>query len=294
MTTLGKILVFVNLVFSLITGALIVTVFVTRTNWKTARDNVARELEVVKADRKAWIADVDRIQNAKSSEIAALKNEVAAATDKANRLQRERDDNQLQLAREKDKNMQRTTDSASAAAQQSRLQMEVTQLHTDLSGRDQIINRLEAEKRDFRNQKTSAELALKSSEDRNGALLAQLETVSRENERLRAGGATAPAGGPAVPSRGYDKAPPPEDVRGIVKATDAESGLVTISIGSDAGINKGHTLEVYRLKPRPTYVGTMRILDVRPNEAVGKLLANQRRGPVMVGDEVASEIMSRR
>src|SRR5438445_5089732 len=128
MTTLGKILVFVNLVFSLITGALIVTVFVTRTNWKTARDNVARELEVVKADRKAWIADVDRIQNAKSSEIAALKNEVAAATDKANRLQRERDDNQLQLAREKDKNMQRTTDSASAAAQQSRLQMEVTQL----------------------------------------------------------------------------------------------------------------------------------------------------------------------
>src|SRR5262249_40609758 len=158
MTTLGKILVFVNLVFSLITGALIVTVFVTRTNWKTARDNVTRELEVVKADRKAWIADVERIQSEKNREIVALQGQVKAATDKADRLQKERDDNQTLLATQKQQYMQKTTDSASAAAQQSRLQMEVTQLHTDLAGRDQIINRLEGEKRDFRSQKTNAEL----------------------------------------------------------------------------------------------------------------------------------------
>ena len=168
--------------------------------------------------------------------------------------------------------------------------MEVTQLHTDLAGRDQRINALEKDKREFRDRTVSAELSLKSSEERNQTLLAQIEVLSRDMERLRASGAApAGAGRPTI----YDKAPPPEDVKGIVKAADAESGLVTISIGSDAGINKGHTLEVYRLKPSPIYVGTMRILDVRPNEAVGKLLANQRRGPVKVGDEVASEIMGR-
>src|SRR5262249_55613813 len=209
MTTLGKILVFVNLVFSLITGALIVTVFVTRTNWKTARDNVARELEVVKADRKAWIADVERIQSEKNREITALNGQVSAANERANRLQRDRDDNQKLLASANENFMKKNTDSASAAAQQSRLQMEVTQLHTDLAGRDQIINRLEGEKRDFRSQKTNAELLLKSSEERNAALLAQLETVSRENDRLRQGGGTAPAGSPTAPSA-YSKAPPPE------------------------------------------------------------------------------------
>ena len=36
MTVLGKILVFVNLVFSLVTAGLIVMVFTTRTNWNDA------------------------------------------------------------------------------------------------------------------------------------------------------------------------------------------------------------------------------------------------------------------
>jgi len=78
-------------------------------------------------------------------------------------------------------------------------------------------------------------------------------------------------------------------MHGYIKAADAISGMVTINLGSDAGLNRGNTLEVYRLAPARTYLGLVRILDVRPNEAVGKFVL--RFGTVAVGDEAASDIL---
>ncbi|OAI47595.1 hypothetical protein AYO44_01580 [Planctomycetaceae bacterium SCGC AG-212-F19] len=94
-----------------------------------------------------------------------------------------------------------------------------------------------------------------------------------------------------VPSRPPAINPPPDDVRGAVTVVDEQTGLVTINIGSDAGVNKGNTLEVYRLTPRPAYVGRLLILAVIPDEAVGKLLGQARAGGVQKGDEVASPIL---
>ena len=45
MNKVGKILVFINLLFSIITGALIVAVFVTRTNWEKGYGNISKQLE---------------------------------------------------------------------------------------------------------------------------------------------------------------------------------------------------------------------------------------------------------
>ena len=40
-------------------------------------------------------------------------------------------------------------------------------------------------------------------------------------------------------------------------------------------------MEVYRLKPDPTYLGTIQILAVRPNEAVAKPI-NRTRVPISI------------
>jgi hypothetical protein len=80
---------------------------------------------------------------------------------------------------------------------------------------------------------------------------------------------------------------PPEDIEGVIKAIDPKSDMVTISIGSDAGLRKGHTLEVYRLKPEPKYLGSVRILSVTPIAAVAK--PEHRAGiSIEVGDRVTS------
>jgi hypothetical protein len=94
---------------------------------------------------------------------------------------------------------------------------------------------------------------------------------------------TAPAG------PGGRKNPPAENVEGVITKVDNQSGLVVISIGSDAGVLRGHTLEVYRLKPTPKYLGTLRIVEVKPTEAVGKMEGSKEE--VQVGDQVASKIL---
>lgn len=83
--------------------------------------------------------------------------------------------------------------------------------------------------------------------------------------------------------------PPPGEVEGLVKQVDAGSGLVTITVGSDAGLAKGHTLQVYRLQPAPKYLGRVRVLDVKPQEAVVKPDGKVTE-PIRPGDRVASKL----
>jgi len=85
---------------------------------------------------------------------------------------------------------------------------------------------------------------------------------------------------------------PAEDVEGKIKAVDPESGLVTISLGSDSGLSKGHTLEVFRLHKDPgqsKYLGTIEIIRVDAKEAVGRPV-QRLFAPVEVGDRVASRV----
>src|SRR5262249_29558773 len=114
----------------------------------------------------------------------------------------------------------------------------------------------------------------------------QNETLTRENAALKAQlGAT-----PSQPAGGPPKTVPPEDVRGTVKRIDGD--MATISVGSDAGVNVGNVLQVYRLRPQPEWLCTITILDVTPKEAVGRL-TGPKRVQVKPQDEVAATILGR-
>jgi hypothetical protein len=94
------------------------------------------------------------------------------------------------------------------------------------------------------------------------------------------------------PRRPVKNNPPRKNVRGTVKAVDRENLLVTITIGSDAGLKKGHTLEVFRLganNKSSVYLGRIVILEVKAKAAVAKRLG-QRKLPVKPGDQVASKL----
>jgi hypothetical protein len=88
--------------------------------------------------------------------------------------------------------------------------------------------------------------------------------------------------------------PPAENVEGLVKAVDS-SGLVRISIGRDAGLAMGHTLELYRLSVQPSkskYLGRIRIVETQPDEAVGQPIGRLTETP-QVGDRVVSRILGK-
>src|SRR5262249_47498041 len=139
-------------------------------------------------------------------------------------------------------------------------------------------------------KEAASTIAYNSEHDRNLRMLEQLKSMGQELEVAKRKLANLGAAGGGT----LAKNPPPEDVEGVITEADAKTGLVTISIGSDSGINVGHPLEVYRLKPEPKYLGTIRVLDAQAHKAVGRLTAPPRYGPLKEGDIVAVKIMSSR
>jgi hypothetical protein len=94
----------------------------------------------------------------------------------------------------------------------------------------------------------------------------------------------------ATTPRNAWRSPPSENITGVIKAVSEKDNFVTINLGSDSDLSRDNTLEVYRDKPKPTYVGIIRIVEVRPSEAVARFCS--RRVPPQVGDEVTNESMA--
>jgi hypothetical protein len=99
---------------------------------------------------------------------------------------------------------------------------------------------------------------------------------------------------PAPGNAPAPKSSPPGEVKGTIQDVDRRSGLVSLSLGSDAGLQVGDTLEVYRLKPKPVFIGTVRVVDVAPRRAVARPITSFSAGSIQQGDQVADRILSRR
>lgn len=73
------------------------------------------------------------------------------------------------------------------------------------------------------------------------------------------------------------------------KVTRADGDLVTLSIGSDAGLVKGRELSVFRLGDKPRYLGKIKLVEVMAKTAVGQALKTDKMtGKIEVGDEVST------
>jgi hypothetical protein len=88
-----------------------------------------------------------------------------------------------------------------------------------------------------------------------------------------------------------ERNPPKGDVEGAVTGVDP-SGLIRISIGSDAGLEKGHTLELFRLGDKPKYLGSIRILQAKAKESVAQPIGKLTEAP-QNGDHVANRILGK-
>ena len=66
-----------------------------------------------------------------------------------------------------------------------------------------------------------------------------------------------------------------------------------ISIGSDDGLAVGQELYVFRIQPRPEYIGKVKIVSVYPDQAVAEVIGNTVNGKkVQEGDIVSSRLPS--
>ena len=126
----------------------------------------------------------------------------------------------------------------------------------------------------------------RSPRSRDKQLTDKLEEMARDEARRKTSVAAGSSG-----KVGTGKNPPQENIEGLVR--QSQGNLVKITIGSDAGLLKGQTLEVFRLSSIPDqskYLGTIKIIDMSATEAVGEPVGRMA-GPMQSGDRVASRIL---
>jgi hypothetical protein len=73
-----------------------------------------------------------------------------------------------------------------------------------------------------------------------------------------------------------------------------EKDLVEVSLGSDDGLRKGQTLEVYG--PRVAslaYVGRIEVVQTSPDRSICRIVSDRRQGRVQKGDHVTTKLPER-
>jgi hypothetical protein len=131
----------------------------------------------------------------------------------------------------------------------------------------------------MRDRAVAAEIQARQARDRAEGLERKVLELARELARLKAG-----KGADARPAN-----PPPEDLEGLVR--QVKDGKIVISIGADAGLAKGHTLEAFRTGPGTKYLGRLRVIEVKAKEAICEPV--NRATKVEKGDRVASRVAPR-
>jgi myosin heavy subunit len=286
MTVLGKILVFVNLVFSLLTAGLIVMVYTTRINWYQAYTNQKAAVGVVQRDmqtaEEAQREELKR-RDADFQQLLATKNKLEGdAKGLADQLAKSKADYEA---------ISKTTNSINQVskdqtAELERRKTEVETLKKHVSDQDKKIADIDRQMARLRDESVQYRIQWEQTKDRLRLAQDQVTGLTQESARLRqqlGGGAATPgiaqvqgpgAGGPA---------PRIEDLHGTIQKVEGD--LATITPGSDAGVVVGAELRVFHLQPKPEFMGTIKILAVSPTEAVGRLTGPKAR-QVKKGDEV--------
>lgn len=289
MTIVGKILVFLNLVFSLIVGGLVMVVFMTRTNWEQAYNGQKAQYNAAVASGEQTARERDALKLEYDERLIAVTKErddavkaVAAARAETKRANEE-------LATIKQDDRKKSADVTAIAGAIDSRREQVADLEKRLA--DERKDKLEVikQKNDERAARIQADVEMKFFKSKALDLEAQVKDLARELVRSTAG----PSGVVVTRKKGEEN-PPRDNVEGKVVKVDGEDNLVSLSIGSDSGLQQGHTLHVFRLNAIPEqskYLGIIEILTVRPHEAVGRPMKSMSTA-MRPGDRVASRLIT--
>lgn len=265
MTWLGKILTIVVFLVALVWVWFTVTVFVTRTNWRTHATNASTALKASEDARQKEYAVYQAENDALRRQLAAEQEKTRGLTSQVDTLAKANQDNNTQVKGlteaiaasdiktvELQNNLKATTDELDKVrARNTTLEDERVRL---------VIAKETAEKQ-RQAAENDAKLARTREEDANKRVE---EVTAKYNELRETGG--RPGG---APERAVNPPPPatPEGTRGTVEKFEGDH--IEINIGIDAGVRMGAVLDVYRYGEKARYLGTLTITRVEPKKAVG-------------------------
>lgn len=278
MNLFGKILVVLILVMSLTYMGLTVSVYATHQNWREVAKKY--ETQVIDQLRKNDVltvrfntlkTEIDQLRKLKDNEVAAL--------------QTRKTELEAEVKMRTDEIAAITADKATTTAAIEKLTAEIAKKTTDVENLQKSLD-------DAKFQSDQHYQNILSLTDQLAKLGAEVAKAKAANKDLAADNIKLKA---ILAAHQIDPNSPianntPPKVDGYVKAATTD-GLVEISLGSDDGLTRGHTLEVYR--PGATanatkYLGRIEILQTKADVSVGKVIPQYRRGNIEKDDRVAT------
>jgi hypothetical protein len=315
MSVVGKLLVFMNLVFSLVVGTFAVLDYTARTHWKDSHDKLAIQLAIEKGTATGYKDVAEKL----SKEKAELNEKLRTSLDKQFELSQGEDPGnfakrlagffvnlkqvteqlkteivalQKQVRDEKAKILGYETVNTTLQENNKQRQEEIRKMGDLLVLADKKSRDLLVERNRMRDDKVAAEIEATALRDKNVQMAGRLAELERDLARIKVSGtavARRPGGG--VGGVMPPGAPPPDGLEGRILQV-AERNLVKISVGSDNGLSTGNVLQVFRLGTNPKWLGKIKIVSVQPDTAVGQL-EGRAAGAFQKDDIVATGIMGR-
>jgi hypothetical protein len=289
---MGKILVIVILVLAVVGCGLIGVYTLTATNWKAAVEDYKKELDDANRNNQGLQSAYQNLLTERDKMRSRVTDLAKELNDAETRHKKELED-QKDLTKAAEAQAQRSKALETAATSEAaRLREEVVLHRKTKDTQDKLIDEKNNEIERLTNRAVEAENLTESLKVRTQTLLDQITVLNQKLAKTEAGAGASTS----LVRSSTAKNPPTVFVKGSVTNVLKDSGLIEVDLGSDDGVNDGNTLEVYRLKPKPAYLGTIKILDAHHHKAVGRLLKTEgaaRRGVVIKGDLVASKIVAR-
>ena len=272
MNLIGKIFIVLIAVMSIFFMALAMAVYSTHQNWNEKAKAEEEKVRVMQRQNDELEAKNQKLLNTAAIERAARTK--AIATSETRLLQSQQ---QLQQARTQLNTLQEEHNNAIksvglAQSQLEQLKGQITSLRETISkaqaDRDEQFARVR-ELTDQINQAAGTKATLQR------RLQKLTDQYAQANNVLKAHNLTVDTPVHSIPP----------EIEGVVQASSND--MIEISLGSDEGLRRGHTVEVSR---GDRYLGRARIVRVNSDVSVGQLLTEYRKAPIRKGDRVQTKV----
>ncbi len=287
MNSLGKLLVIMILVMSVVFMGFAITVYSTHRNWRELVTNdkpgpgkplgLQRQLADLRTKNNELQGQLETLNKEITDERGAHQKSLAELQTTLTTLKQEYDKQVAEHAALVEGERQAVAATEAAHKTLEALRGEVTKIRGD-------ILTVQKEKEDEFNR------AVKLSDDLNQSKAAS-DLLKKRNVQLTDQLAQAKA---VLESHDLDVNQPvdgiPPKVDGVVLAVGSD-GMIEVSLGADDGLRKGNTLEVFRNAGTISkYLGRIQVVRTSPDKAVGKIMPEFRKGNIQKEDRVATRL----
>jgi septal ring factor EnvC (AmiA/AmiB activator) len=282
MNLVGKILTALIALFSIVFMAFALAVHATHTNWRdkvmNPESGLQAQLKKEQDSKKELQGQLDRLTAERDAERKAARDMAAALKTEADNLRRADADQKKALTDVQDRERKAVAALTATQTQADSMTKERDQLRKDLA--DARKQRKDAFDKtvELTDQLHQAANELRTLKERNITIVQDLQKYKDLALMMNVTDVDA----------ALAKNAPVVEAKVL---TNPSNGLLEISLGADAGLHKGHRLEVFRTGASgPTYLGRVEVVEAVPDRSVCKIVPEYQKGAIQKGDNVATKL----